>query len=99
MSCPSAAFVDSPSLSRTVKPKELSVTIEIRDASLEAEFESNSKRPAPAASRKCFSGCWTRRKTGSLAFREPGEDQLDAYLTKLKAQPECEGVTFSRRKP
>ena len=33
------------------------MTIEIRDASLEAESASDSKPPAPAASRKCCSAC------------------------------------------
>ena len=96
------------------------MTIEIRDASLEARIRKQLQATGSGSVEEVLlrlldtqeeQDRWLlenrdeinakiRRGIAQLDWGEGiPEDQLDAYLAKLKAQPEGEGVTSLRRKP
>jgi hypothetical protein len=98
-----------PTLFRTLKPKELTMTIEIRDASLEARLRKQLQATGSRSIEEVLlrlldtqeeQDRWLlenreeinakiRRGIAQLDRGEGiPEDQLDAYLAKLKAQPE-----------
>jgi len=101
--------VDSPHSFPYPKPKELTMTIEIRDASLEARIQKQLQATGSRSVEEVLlrlldtqeeQDRWLlenrdvinakiRRGIGQLDRGEGiPEDQLDAYLAKLKAQPE-----------
>ena len=98
-----------PALSRTLKPKEPTMTIEIRDASLEARIRKQLQATGSSSVEEVLlrlldaqeeQDRWlleNRQEVNAkirrgIAQLDRGEgipeDQLDAYLAKLKAQPE-----------
>jgi hypothetical protein len=98
-----------PTLSRTLEPKELAMTIEIRDPSLEARIQKQIQATGSGSVEEVLlrlldtqeeQDRWLvenreeinakiRRGIAQLDRGEGiPEDQLDAYLANLKAQPE-----------
>src|SRR6202035_2684591 len=100
-------------LSRTLKPKELTMTIEIRDASLEARIQEQLQATGSSSVEEVLlrlldtqeeQDWWLlenreainakiRRGIAQLDRGEGiPEDELDAHLAELKAQPERRGT-------
>src|ERR1700675_2150324 len=108
-SIPLVILLIHPTLSRTLKPKEPSMTIEIRDASLEARIQKQLQATGSSSVEEVLlrlldtqeeQDRWLlenreeinvkiRRGIAQLDRGEGiPEDRLDAYVAKLKAQPE-----------
>jgi len=98
-----------PALSRTLKPKERIMTIEIRDASLEARIRKQLQATGSSSVEEVLLRLLDTQEEQDRSLLENREeinakirrgmaqldrgegipeDQLDAHLAKLKAQPE-----------